>query len=149
MALEQYEFDFDVVYPKTLDAGNLRAKYDVILFPDGGIPESDRQGSGAGGFGGGARPRAGVLIHVLEIEDLKVLPRQRVLDIVEESAVATSLDPFGQSLRQVTRQRTAQGEQLALVGIENVDVLEAFVELSILRVRQPLAVLRFEEDGDE
>ncbi len=56
--LEQYEFDFDIVYPKTLDAGNLRAKYDVILFPDGGIPESDRpRSSGPEGVGGG-QPRA-------------------------------------------------------------------------------------------
>jgi hypothetical protein len=46
--LEQHEFDFDVIYPQTLDAGNLRAKYDVILFPDGGIPE----GGPARGFGG-------------------------------------------------------------------------------------------------
>jgi hypothetical protein len=53
--LEQFEFEFDVVYPATIDAGNLRAKYDVILFPDGGIPESDRP---ATGFGGGAQPRA-------------------------------------------------------------------------------------------
>ncbi|MEO8678370.1 MAG: peptidase, partial [Vicinamibacterales bacterium] len=49
--LEQFEFDFDVVYPMALDAGNLRAKYDVLLFPDGGIPESDNAGGG-GGFGG-------------------------------------------------------------------------------------------------
>jgi hypothetical protein len=48
--LEQFEFDFDIIYPPALDAGNLKAKYDIILFPDGGIPESDRQ---AGGFGGG------------------------------------------------------------------------------------------------
>ena len=41
--LEQFEFDFEVVYPATLDAGNLKAKYDVILFPDGGIPESGSQ----------------------------------------------------------------------------------------------------------
>ena len=47
--LEQFEFDFDVVYPQALDAGNLKAKYDVILFPDGGIPESD--GGGGGFFG--------------------------------------------------------------------------------------------------
>jgi hypothetical protein len=47
--LEQFEFDFDVVYPMALDAGNLKAKYDVLLFPDGGIPESD---NGGGGFGG-------------------------------------------------------------------------------------------------
>ena len=47
--LEQFEFDFDVVYPAALDAGNLRAKYDVLLFPDGGIPENE---GGGGGFGG-------------------------------------------------------------------------------------------------
>src|SRR5262249_42882590 len=35
--LEQFEFDFTVLYPAELDAGNLRAKYDVLLFPDGGI----------------------------------------------------------------------------------------------------------------
>ena len=41
--LEQFEFDFEVVYPQTLDAGNLKAKYDVLLFPDGGIPENARR----------------------------------------------------------------------------------------------------------
>ncbi len=54
--LEQFEFPFDVVYPATLDAGNLRAKYDVLLFPDGGIPESDSGAAGGGGVGG--QPRA-------------------------------------------------------------------------------------------
>lgn len=54
--LEQFEFEFDVIYPATLDAGNLKAKYDVILFPDGGIPESDQQRGGFGGFGGQPRP---------------------------------------------------------------------------------------------
>ena len=47
--LEQFEFEFEVVYPATLDAGSLKAKYDVLIFPDGGIPE----GAGGGGFGGG------------------------------------------------------------------------------------------------
>jgi hypothetical protein len=36
--LEQYEFPFEVVFPPTLDAGNLKAKYDVLIFVDGGIP---------------------------------------------------------------------------------------------------------------
>jgi len=53
--LEQFEFDFEVVHPQTLDAGNLKAKYDVLLFPDGGIPEN--AGGGGGGFGG-RQPRA-------------------------------------------------------------------------------------------
>ena len=38
---EQYEFPFEVVFPGTLDAGNLNAKYDVLVFVDGGIPERD------------------------------------------------------------------------------------------------------------
>jgi hypothetical protein len=33
--LEQYEFPFEVVYPKTLDEGGLKSKYDVIVFTDG------------------------------------------------------------------------------------------------------------------
>jgi hypothetical protein len=47
--LEQYEFDFERVFPATLDAGNLKSKFDVIIFPDGGIPETE---GGGGGFGG-------------------------------------------------------------------------------------------------
>lgn len=35
--LEQFEFDYDVVYPPELDAGNLRDSYDVLIFPDGAI----------------------------------------------------------------------------------------------------------------
>src|SRR5262249_57416186 len=46
---------FEVVFPQTLDAGNLNAKYDVLIFVDGGIPARDQQqqGGGGGGFGGG------------------------------------------------------------------------------------------------
>ncbi|HEX7123540.1 MAG TPA: M14 metallopeptidase family protein, partial [Gemmatimonadaceae bacterium] len=36
--LEQFEFPFEVVYPQTLDAGNLRQKYDVLVFVTGAIP---------------------------------------------------------------------------------------------------------------
>jgi hypothetical protein len=58
--LEQYEFQFSVVYPQDLDAGNLNAKYDALVFVDGAIPEMRRAAGGApaaggrGGFGGGA-----------------------------------------------------------------------------------------------
>jgi len=46
---EQYEFPFSVVYTQEIDAGNLRAKYDVLVFVDGAI----NLRGGAGGFGGG------------------------------------------------------------------------------------------------
>ena len=36
--LEQYEFPFKVIYPQELDAGNLNAKYDVLVFADGTMP---------------------------------------------------------------------------------------------------------------
>ena len=32
--LEQFEFPYEVVYPKTIDAGNLNAKYEVLILPD-------------------------------------------------------------------------------------------------------------------
>jgi hypothetical protein len=31
--MEQYEFPFEVVFPQVLDAGNLKANFDVIVFP--------------------------------------------------------------------------------------------------------------------
>ncbi|CAN5747738.1 M14 family metallopeptidase [soil metagenome] len=44
---EQFDFPFEVVYPQTLDAGNLRDQYDAIVFVTGSIP--DGGGGGAGG----------------------------------------------------------------------------------------------------
>jgi hypothetical protein len=38
--LEQFEFPFELVFPPTLDAGNLSSSYDVLVFPNGAIGES-------------------------------------------------------------------------------------------------------------
>jgi hypothetical protein len=43
---DQYEIPYQVVYPKELDAGALRDKFDVLVFVDGAIPESDRSTGG-------------------------------------------------------------------------------------------------------
>jgi len=48
---EQYEFPFARVFPQELDAGNLNAKYDILVFVGGGIPAA-----GGGGGRGGAGP---------------------------------------------------------------------------------------------
>lgn len=50
--LENFGFNFDVVFPQQLDAGNLRQKYDVLVFVDGMIPAVNAGGRGFG-FGGG------------------------------------------------------------------------------------------------
>ncbi len=44
--LERFEFPFQVVFPPELDRGNLREKFDVLLFVDGAIPAYTR-GSGS------------------------------------------------------------------------------------------------------
>ncbi|KAF0173213.1 MAG: hypothetical protein FD161_3880 [Limisphaerales bacterium] len=40
--LERFEFPFQVVFPPELDRGNLREKFDVLLFVDGAIPAAPR-----------------------------------------------------------------------------------------------------------
>ena len=62
LALENFEFPFEMVYPPMLDAGNLRTKYDVLLciedcFQAGG--GGGRGGGGGAGAGGDAPPPTG------------------------------------------------------------------------------------------
>lgn len=43
--LEDFEFNFEMIYPPDIDAGNLNERFDVIILPDGAL-------SGGGGGGG-------------------------------------------------------------------------------------------------
>lgn len=57
LILERFEFPFEVVFANELDRGNLRDRFDVLLFPDGAY--SGRGATpkrGAGGDGGDAPP---------------------------------------------------------------------------------------------
>jgi hypothetical protein len=60
---EQFEFPFEVVYPKAVDAGNLISTYEVIVFPSGVGPAAPAEGAGGagarGGRGGGAATGGG------------------------------------------------------------------------------------------
>jgi hypothetical protein len=47
--LEQFEFPFTVVYPQTLDAGALKAKFDDIILSDGALNIAGRDGLAGGG----------------------------------------------------------------------------------------------------
>jgi Zinc carboxypeptidase len=46
--LEQYHFPADIIYPKTIDAGNLHDKFDVIVFVTGLIPSPNEEGNRPG-----------------------------------------------------------------------------------------------------
>jgi len=54
--LEQFEFPFRRVFAPELDAGNLNAGFDTLIFVEGGIPGSGGAGGGRGGGRGGAAP---------------------------------------------------------------------------------------------
>ncbi len=54
--LEQFEYPFQRVFAPALDAGDLNARYDVLVFVDGAIPGS---ATGTRGGGGGAAGGAG------------------------------------------------------------------------------------------
>jgi hypothetical protein len=47
---------YELVYAPTLDAGNLKSKYDILIFPGGALPGGEEGGRGGrGGGGGGGR----------------------------------------------------------------------------------------------
>lgn len=43
--MEQYRFNAKIIYPQDIDAGNLNAKYDVIIFVSGAIPPVSNSGT--------------------------------------------------------------------------------------------------------
>ena len=47
--MEQYHFPIQLVYPQDIDAGNLRSKWDVIIFVTRAIPAGSGGGEGPGG----------------------------------------------------------------------------------------------------
>jgi hypothetical protein len=63
---EQYDFPFQVVFPPQLDAGDLRSKFDVIVFSDGELRLGAGGLGGRGGGGGGGRGGRGGAADVPE-----------------------------------------------------------------------------------
>ena len=48
--LEQFEFPFEIVYPKVLDKGNLTSEFDVLILADDAVPYSDDDESDSHGL---------------------------------------------------------------------------------------------------
>lgn len=79
--MEQFNYSIDVIYAPDIDTGNLKSKYDVIVFVGGSIPAlTASQATGRGGFGGMPnpdsipveyRPRVGRITPQKSIPELK------------------------------------------------------------------------------
>ncbi len=54
MLMERFNYAFDLIYAKEIDAGNLKAKYDVIVFVDGAIPSVTSRANANSGRGAGS-----------------------------------------------------------------------------------------------
>jgi hypothetical protein len=116
--LEQYEIPFTLVYTPEVNAGNLRAKYDVLVLTDGAV-----QANRGGGFGGGQqrqppeqyRHMAG---RITEQESAPQIRRfieagGEVLTIGSSTQLAYMLDL---PLKNALVERTASGEERPLSG---------------------------------
>jgi len=79
--LEQFEFPFERVFAPALDAGNLNARFDVLVFVTGAIPGAVNAARGGGGAGALATPPADLPAEYREqfgrVTVDKTLPRIR------------------------------------------------------------------------
>ena len=88
--------------------------------------------------------------HRLEVEDLEPLDRQRVLDVVEEARrIGRRSIHLCRRAGQGARQQVREREQAALAAIEDVQVLDRLVDLPVLQLADPIAVLAFEQHPHE
>jgi hypothetical protein len=77
---EQFDFPFEVVYPQTLDAGDLRGRFDAIVLVTGAVPAADTDDDGrrGGGFGGDERDVPAEFAHMTgSITAERTIPRLR------------------------------------------------------------------------
>jgi hypothetical protein len=75
---EQFEFPFEVVYPQTLDAGDLRSRFDAIVLVSGAVPSTRPGGGGQGSPGATNRDVPDEFRHMTgTITTARTVPRLR------------------------------------------------------------------------
>jgi len=138
---EQYEFPFEVVYPQTLDAGNLKSRFDVLVFPDGAM-RGGGGGRGGRGAGGGRGGRGGALDPqdvpeeyrgwLGRITEDKTIPQIRkfvesggaVITVGSSTSMATLLGvPLSNSLAGLSRDKFYIPGSLMRAKIDNTNPL--------------------------
>jgi hypothetical protein len=120
---EQYEFPFTVVYPKTLDEGDLKSKFDVIVLTDGAVRRGGAGGRGGGGGGrGGQNPDAipeEYRDRLGSITEAKTMPALKKFvesggSIVTIGSSTSIADVFGIPVKSYLTEKTADGKDRAL-----------------------------------
>ena len=132
--LEQFEFPFARVFPQELDAGNLNAKYDVLIFPTGAI-------SAGGGRGGGAPPNdlpAEFAKQTGRVSQETTVPRLR--EFIERGGTVIAI---GESATNLSKQLNLPVEDHLVEAGRPLPRTKLYVPGSLLTARfdttQPLA----------
>ncbi|HYV63298.1 MAG TPA: peptidase, partial [Bryobacteraceae bacterium] len=115
---EQFEFPFEVVYPQTLDAGDLNRKYDVLVLTDGAF----RKGAG------GSQPAA---------SSIPAEYRGSLGRITEEKTI-----PQLKQFVQAGGSLIAIGSSTGLAGLLGIPVQDALAGLSREQFYVPGSLLR-------
>jgi hypothetical protein len=117
---ERFEFRFEVVFPKTLDEGNLTSQFDVLVFMDGAI----RSSSGMRRGGGGLQPRADSIPEedramLGRITNDKTIPQLRKFietggDVITVGSSTSLAGLLGLPVRDALTERGSDGAEHAL-----------------------------------
>jgi hypothetical protein len=119
---EQYEFPFERVWPTTLDAGDLKGKFDVLVFPDGAIRRGESEGRGGRGGLAAVNPD-GVPPEYREwtgrISDDKTMPQLRKFvesggSIVTIGSSTSVAEVFGIPVRNYLTEKGPDGRDRSL-----------------------------------
>ncbi len=114
--LEQYDMPYEMIYPKTVDAGNLRQKYDVIVLVDGALPRNENATGLAALFGridtttvpAEFKPWLGNLTRDVSVPKLREFTEQggRIIAIGSSVSIGRA---FGLPIGNQLTERTPQG----------------------------------------
>jgi hypothetical protein len=123
---EQYEFPFEVVYPAALDAGDLKGRFDVIVFTDGAIRRGAASGRGGGGGGGFGAPDPATIPAEYQnmlgrISDEKTMPQLKKFvesggSIVTIGSSTSIAEVFGIPVKNHLVEKGPDGKDRALPG---------------------------------
>ncbi|HEX7118165.1 MAG TPA: M14 family metallopeptidase [Longimicrobiales bacterium] len=126
---EQFEFPFEVVYPKRLDEGDLRDDFDVLVFVDGAIPEDADDDGRRGRFDESSIPEE--YRHMLgRVTIEKTVPQ--IQEFLEDGGTVLTI---GGSTALAMHLGLPVGDHLVDENGEHLPMEEYFIPGSILEAR--------------